>query len=160
MRLNRQIQLTNVAAHLGCPLPIDWKSQGLYVAAVRHDSLIYLSGQYPYSGDVLAVRGRVGAEVSLAEGKKAASLCALCALALLQHTLGSLEAIQRILMVNVFVQSDSYFTLHNEIADAASKVFYTVLGGAGVHARNATGVHQLPKNAAVALDLIAAVEKA
>jgi enamine deaminase RidA (YjgF/YER057c/UK114 family) len=56
------------------------------------------------------------------------------------------------------VQSTESFTQQSEVADAASEVFHSVLGPAGVHTRTSIGVYQLPKSAAVELDLVAAVE--
>jgi enamine deaminase RidA (YjgF/YER057c/UK114 family) len=57
----------------------------------------------------------------------------------------------------VFVQCAQNFTQQSEVADGASEVLYAVLGDAGVHTRTSVGVYQLPKNAAVEIDLIAAV---
>jgi enamine deaminase RidA (YjgF/YER057c/UK114 family) len=79
------------------------------------------------------------------------------ALALLRQSLGSLDKVDKILRVSVFVQSAQDFTQQSEVADSASEVLYAVLGDTGVHTRTSVGVYQLPKNAAVELDLIAAV---
>ena len=79
------------------------------------------------------------------------------ALALLRQSLGTLDAISQLLRLTVYVQSAADFTQHSEVADAASDVLHTVLGDAGRHTRTTVGVYQLPKNAAVELDLIAAV---
>jgi len=80
------------------------------------------------------------------------------ALALLRQSLGTLDGIGRILRMTVYVQCTQDFTQHSEVADAASDVFCKVLGEAGRHARTSVGVHQLPKNATVELDLVATTE--
>lgn len=80
------------------------------------------------------------------------------ALALLQRELGSLENLSQVLRVTVFTQSASAFTQQSEVADAASELLHTVLGEAGRHTRTSVGVYQLPKNASVELDLIAAAK--
>ena len=80
------------------------------------------------------------------------------ALALLAQSLGSLDRVQSILRISVYVQSAQDFTQQSEVADGASEVLYAVLGQSGVHTRTSVGVYQLPKNAAVELDLIARVE--
>ena len=79
------------------------------------------------------------------------------ALALLRQTLGSLDALSQVLRMTVFIHCSADFTQHSEVADAASELLYSVLGAAGVHTRTSVGVFQLPKGAAVELDLIAAV---
>lgn len=77
------------------------------------------------------------------------------ALALLQRRLGSLDKLEAILKINVYVQSSRTFTQQSEVADGASEILQTVLGPLGAHARTSVGVYQLPKNATVELDLIA-----
>ena len=88
----------------------------------------------------------------------AAKVCAMRALALLRQTLGSLERVKHVLRITVYVQSAQDFTQQSEVADGASEILYAVLGQAGVHTRTSVGVFQLPKNAAVEIDLIAAIE--
>jgi enamine deaminase RidA (YjgF/YER057c/UK114 family) len=74
---------------------------------------------------------------------------------LLKQALGSLDGIDRIAKVNVYVQSAAEFTQQSEVADAASDLLQSILGASGVHTRTSVGVFQLPKNATVELDLIA-----
>ena len=133
---------------------------GNYVSVVRHGSQVFVSGQIPRVGSEVVVTGSVGAEVTLVQAQLAAKVCTMRALALLRQTLGSLESVSRVLRVTVFVQSAQGFTQQSEVADGASEVLYAVLGEAGVHTRTSVGVYQLPKNAAVELDLIAAVDEA
>jgi enamine deaminase RidA (YjgF/YER057c/UK114 family) len=80
------------------------------------------------------------------------------ALALLKHSLGSLERVKAVPRISVFVQSAQDFTQQSEVADGASEVLFHVLGPAGAHTRTSVGVFQLPKNATVEVDLIATVE--
>lgn len=79
------------------------------------------------------------------------------ALALLQRAVGSLDTVQSILRISVYVQSAPTFTQQSEVADDASEVLFAVLGDAGAHTRTSVGVLQLPKNATVEVDLIASV---
>lgn len=92
----------------------------------------------------------------LPEAQLAARICALRALALLQRSLGSLDPVQRILRITVDVQFAQNFTQQSEVADAASDLLHAILGEAGAHTRTSVGVFQLPKNATVEIDLIAA----
>ena len=63
----------------------------------------------------------------------------------------------QILRLNVYVQSASDFSQLCVVADGASDLLYEIFGEQGVHTRTSVGVYQLPKNAAVELDLRVAV---
>ncbi|HSV55412.1 MAG TPA: RidA family protein [Burkholderiaceae bacterium] len=158
MEPTRLSKFYEVAATLGYGFEGEIKIGGNYVSTVRNGNEIYVSGQIPRVGNTVVVTGRVGADVSLADAQKAARVCAMRALALLSQSVGSLDHVKRILRVGVYVQSAQDFTQQSEVADAASEVFHAVLGPSGAHARTSIGVYQLPKNAAVELDLVAAVE--
>jgi enamine deaminase RidA (YjgF/YER057c/UK114 family) len=80
------------------------------------------------------------------------------ALALLQREMGTLDKVAAILRITVYVQCADHFTQQSEVADGASELLYRILGEAGAHTRTSVGVFQLPKNATVELDLVAAVE--
>ncbi|WNW13865.1 RidA family protein [Pseudomonas sp. DTU_2021_1001937_2_SI_NGA_ILE_001] len=131
------------------------KIGGDYVPVIQHADQVHVSGQIPRVNDSVVHPGRVGAEVSLADAQIAAQVSALRCLALLEAHLGSLERIRRLVRMNVFVQSASDFCQQSEVANAASAIFHQVLGEAGVHTRTSVGVYQLPKNAAVEIDLLA-----
>ena len=157
MQETRDTRFEAMAAQIGHRFDGEIKVGGHYLPVLRHGGHAYLSGQIPRVGDTILVVGRVGAEVSLAEARLAAEVCTMRALALLRQSLGSLDAISQLLRLTVYVQSAADFTQHSEVADAASDVLHDVLGEAGRHTRTSVGVYQLPKNAAVELDLIAAV---
>ena len=82
----------------------------------------------------------------------------LAALAFLQRAAGSLDTISSILRITVHVRCSPTFTQQSEVADGASDVLCRVLGPLGVHTRTSVGVLQLPKGAAVELDVIATVQ--
>lgn len=124
---------------------------------MRHNNEIYISGQIPRVGDTVVVTGRAGADVELPVAQLAAKICAMRALALLQRSVGSLDHIKRLLRMNLYVQCAPDFTQQSEVADGASEVLFFVLGDVGAHTRTSIGAYQLPKNATVELDLIAAV---
>lgn len=153
----RDFNFAAVEAALSYSFAGELKIGGNYVSVVRHGNQVFISGQIPRVDNEVVVTGRVGAEVSVAEAQRAAKVCTMRALALLRQELGSLGRVQRILRITVFVQCAQDFTQQSEVADGASEVLYAVLGDAGVHTRTSVGVYQLPKNAAVEIDLIAAV---
>ncbi len=146
------------AAALGCRFDGEIRIGGHYVPVVRDGRQLYVSGQIPRVGDTVVVTGAAGAAVTLADAQRAAQICAMRALALLQRTLGSLERIRALPRITVYVQSAPGFTQQSEVADGASDLLFRVLGEAGAHTRSSVGVLQLPKNATVELDLIATAD--
>ena len=155
MEDSRNTRFAAVQAELGYSFDGEIKIGGNYVPVVQHGDQVFVSGQIPRVGNTVVVTGRVGSETSVPQAQLAAKICAMRALALLRHSLGSLDHIKHILRITVFVQSAQYFTQQSEVADAASEVLYAVLGPAGAHTRTSVGVVQLPKSASVEIDLIA-----
>lgn len=159
MSNQRDTKFKAIADALGCSFEGEIKIGGNYVSLVQHEDQIFISGQIPRVGNDVVVVGRVGVEVDLAAAQFAAKISAMRALALLKHSLGTLEKVSKILRISVFVQCAADFTQQSEVADGASEILYAVLGEAGRHTRTSVGVYQLPKNAAVELDLIAVSNK-
>lgn len=160
MKDSRQTRFAALEQDLGYTFDGEIRIGGNYQSTVQHGDVIYVSGQVPRVGSTVVVTGRAGADVSLAQAQQGAKVCAMRALALLRQKLGSLDRIQQVMRVTVYTQSAQDFTQQSEVADAASEVLHTVLGAAGVHTRTSVGVAQLPKNATVEVDLIAAVTPA
>ncbi len=151
----RDLELDAASAEHGFDPAVPLQIGGRYTSLVRDGRTLYLSGQIPRVGDHVAVTGVVGAEVSMERAKRAAAICALRALALLRQELGSLNKLQAVLRMTVFVHCEAGFTQQSEVADGASDLIWRVLGPAGAHTRTSVGVLQLPKNASVEVDLIA-----
>ena len=154
---DRDRELAAAAAEHGFDLAAPLQIGGRYTSLVRDGRTLYLSGQIPRIGDHGAVTGVVGAEVSLERARRGAAICVLRALALLRQELGSLARLRAVLRLTVYVHGAADFTQHSEVADGASGVLQEVLGEAGRPTRTSVGVFQLPKDALVELDLIAAV---
>ena len=155
--MSADARFSQTAEELGYSFDGEIKIGGNYVPIVRHQNELYISGQIPRVGDTVVVTGRAGADTSLAQAQLAAKICAMRALALLQRNLGSLDEVKRVLRMNLYVQCAEDFTQQSEVADGASEILFFVLGDVGAHTRSSIGVYQLPKNATVELDLIAAV---
>lgn len=145
-----------IAQAHGYDLDAELQIGGNYVSAAAHGNVVYVSGQIPRVGSEVRVVGRVGSAVTLGEAQRAAEICTLRVLAVLHKAYG-LGRIERILKLNVFVQSAEEFTQQSEVADAASNLLVNVFGDAGKPTRTSVGVYQLPKNAAVELDVVAAL---
>ncbi|MFF2553194.1 RidA family protein [Nocardia sp. NPDC058058] len=127
-----------------------------YIPAIRTGNLVYTSGQLPFVDGQLTVTGKVGAEVSTEEAAEAARLCALNALAAV-HDLVGLDNVVRIVKVVGFVASAPGYSDQPVVINGASNFLGEVFGDAGVHARSAVGVSELPKNTPVEVELIAEV---
>ena len=155
--MSRESEFQAVARELGYDFNGEIKIGGNYTPVVLHGGQAYVSGQVPRVGNEIVVTGRVGSDVTLERAQLAARVSVMRALALLRQSPGSLDAVSRVLRVTVFVQVADGYTQLSEVADGASDVLFRVLGEAGIHTRTSVGVAQLPKNAAVELDLIAAV---
>ncbi|MEV6772607.1 RidA family protein [Nocardia sp. NPDC051030] len=141
---------------LGLELPAVAAPVASYIPAVRTGNLVYTSGQLPFVNGQLSVTGKVGAEVSTEQAAEAAQLCALNALAAV-HALVGLDNVVRIVKVVGFVASAPGFNDQPVVINGASNFLGEVLGDAGVHARSAVGVSELPKNSPVEVELIAEV---
>lgn len=149
-----------LALELGYDIYGDNTADWHYSPLIRHDHELYVSGLAPRVHGKVQYPGRVGPELTLADAQTAASLSAMRGLALMVDAIGSLDKIKSLLRVTVYVKSTADFADLDEVANGASDVFRHVLGDAGKHTRTTIGVYQLPKNAAVQLDLIAALRPA
>ncbi len=126
-------------------------------AVVVHDGVARTSGQLPRIDGVLTCTGTLGDTVSVEEGRAAAAVCALNALAVLEAALGSLDRVGRVLWVTGFVASDPTFHEQPSVVDGASGLLFDVFGDAGRHTRSAIGVAALPRGGAVEIELAVTV---
>jgi len=140
-------------------LPKPSQPAGHYQAVVVHNGIAYVSGQLPRLNNELQFLGKVGAEIDLVTAREAARLCAMQCLAALDQELGGLARVVRLLKVNGYVASAAGFTQQPAVIDAASAYFTEVLGTRGQHARAAVGVAELPRGAAVEIELMAAIRE-
>jgi enamine deaminase RidA (YjgF/YER057c/UK114 family) len=143
-------------AELGIELPEVVPPAGVYVPAVRTGNLVYTAGQVPMQSGKLPQTGKVGGEVSPEEGKALARVCALNALAAVNSLVG-IDAVTRVVKVVGFVASAPGFHGQPGVVNGASELFGEVFGDAGVHARSAVGVAELPLDAPVEVELIVEV---
>lgn len=141
---------------LGIELPDAAAPAFNYVPVVVHRGIAYVSGQLPKVDGDIRVTGKVGAEVDLETARGEARICILQGLASLRATLGSLDRIERVIKVTGFVASASGFNAQPKVIDAASDLLAEIFGEAGRHARAAVGVAELPRNAAVEIEMIVA----
>ena len=133
----------------GIQLPPAPKPLGAYVEAVQVANLLFVSGALPLQGGVPQFIGRLGGEWSIEDGRSAARLAALNALALARQHLGSLDKVQRVAQLTVTLATTPDFQEHPKVADGASELFAEVFGADRVPTRTVSGVTSLPKGACV-----------
>ena len=143
---------------LGHELPDVPAPAGAYVPAVRAGSLVFTAGQLPLEEGELRKTGKVGATVTLEEAKQAARRCALNALAAAAAEAGGLDRVARVVKVTGYVASAPDFNRQPEVLNGASDLIGEVFGGAGLHARSAVGVAELPLDAPVEVELVAELD--
>lgn len=155
---SRDAVFEQLARESGVDVDEEVRAGANYEVATRYGDQIFVSGQIPRVRGVIVGTGRVGDTATLEQGRAAARVSILRVLSILRRSLGSLARVKKVLRVTVFVQSASDFTQQSEVADAASDILYRVFAPDGGHARTSVGVCQLPKNAAVEIDLVAAID--
>ncbi len=134
-------------------LPAPFPPAGKYVNAVRTGDLLILGGHVPFSPPATIVLGKVGADLDIDDGRRAARLAAISALATIRSELGTLDAVRRIVSLRGVVNATPDFVGHTQVIDGASEVFIDVFGDPGRHARLAVGVSSLPANLALEIEL-------
>jgi enamine deaminase RidA (YjgF/YER057c/UK114 family) len=143
-------------SELGLVLPDAASPSFNYVPVTLHGGVAYLAGQLPKVDGEVRVQGKAGGAVSLEAARGQARICILQGLACLKQALGSLDRIERILKVTGFVASAAGFNDQPKVLDAASDLLGEIFGEAGRHARSAVGVAELPRDAAVEIEMIVA----
>src|SRR5689334_20004636 len=125
-------------AELGITLPEVPKPRWAYVPAVRSANLLFVSGQIATREGAILHPGKLGRDVEVVARQAA----------------GSLENVARVVKLTVFVASAEGFTDQPTVANGASELLRDVFGDAGLGARSAVGVAELPLGASVEAEFI------
>jgi enamine deaminase RidA (YjgF/YER057c/UK114 family) len=139
-------------AELGIVLPTPSAPVANYVGFVRSGRLLFVSGQVCRAEGELVAKGKLGAEVSLEQGQKAARVCAINVLAQVKAALGDLEKVLRVVRLGGFINSAPTFTDQAKVMNGASDLIVSIFGEKGRHARTTVGVAVLPLDAAVEVE--------
>ncbi len=142
-------------AELGFELPSPSPPAANYSPFRRAGQLVFISGQLPISDGKLQFTGKVGGELTLEEGQRAAELCALNILAQLSAACdGDWSKVDHCVELGGFVQSAPDFFRQHEVLNGASNLIAAAMGEDGIHSRFAVGVSALPLDAAVEVKAI------
>ena len=139
---------------LGIKLPTPPEPFGIYEEAVQAGNLLFLTGMLPTEGGAAKFIGRVGAELDVAAGCRAAQLAALNALAVARQHLGSLDKVRRIVKLAVAVATSGDVREHPKVADGASELLQDVFGKDKNPTRLVYGVASLPLGTPVELEVL------
>ena len=139
-------------AEKGLTLPIASKPLAAYVPAVRTGSIVFTAGQLPMVDGAIAQTGKVGSDITVEEANKLAEICALNALAAVE-LVAPVDSVVKVVRIVCYVNGASGFTSHPAVANGASELFMHIWGDAGVAARSAIGVAELPLNSPVEVEL-------
>ena len=139
---------------LGIKLPSPPEPFGTYVEAVQTGNLLFLTGMLPTEGRMAKFIGRVGAELDVETGRRAAYLATLNALAVAREHLGSLDKVTRIVRLGVLIATSGDIRDQPKVADAASDLLQQIFGKEKNPCRSVYGVASLPLGTHVELDVI------
>ncbi|HXW30996.1 MAG TPA: RidA family protein [Xanthobacteraceae bacterium] len=138
---------------LGIVLPTPTAPIANYVAFVRTGNFMVVSGQLCLDGDgKLVAKGKLGAEVSVEDGQRAARACAINLLAQIKAGLGDLNKVVRVMRLGGFINSSPGFLELPKVMNGASDLMVAVFVDRGRHARTTVGVATLPMDAAVEVE--------
>ena len=141
---------------LGIDLPKIFPPAGNYLGCVVDNDIVYVGGHGPINGTD-TILGKVGSDLTLEDGRRAARMTALSILATLDAELGSLDRIERFIKVFGMVNVAPGFDQTPAVIDGCSDLLVEVFGDAGRHTRSAVGLAELPFGIAVEIELTARV---
>ncbi len=148
MKSNPELRITE----LGLELPAAPKPMGVYKPVLVIGNFLYISGQGPLKSDGTLIKGKVGKELSMEEGKLAARQVGLAMLSTIKANIDDLNKIKRLVKVLGMVNSSPDFDQHPAVINGFSELMADVFGDDnGVGVRSAVGMI-LPANIAVEIE--------
>ena len=140
---------------LGIKIPDMPNALANYVPYKLSDSIVYVSGQAPVMNGKLIYKGKVGNDISIEDGIKAAELCCINIISVLKKSInGDWNKLDNFLKLGGFVNCNSDFVDQPQIINGASDLLVKVFGEQGKHSRFAVGSNSLPMNISVEIDAI------
>ena len=128
---------------------------GSYVATKISGNLLFVSGQISIDKNSNLIKGKIGKDLSLEEGYKAAERCGLSIISQAKVACnGDLSKIKSCVKLTGFVNSTDDFTDQPKVINGASDLIASVFGEAGMHTRAAVSTNSLPLGVSVEVDAI------
>ena len=145
-------------SELGAVLPSPPTPLGAYVEAVRSGNLVFFSGMLPVVERKPQFVGRVGGELTLEDGRKAAATATLNGLSAAKALLGSLDRVAAIAKLGVYIATEGDFREHARVADGASELLQAIFGTEKLSPRIVLGVASLPLGVPIEVELVLEVD--
>ncbi len=150
--------MANIESRLkeyGIVLPDAPAPQANYLPYVISGHLVHVSGQIPIDADGRMMTGRIGADLGIEDGQRAARLCTLNVVAQVRRACdGDLDRVRRVVRIGGFINAVPDFDQHPALLNAASDLLVEIFGEAGRHARFAVGAGSLPLNVPIEIDAV------
>lgn len=127
--------------------------------AVQNGNTLFLSGNVPFSPSGEKYVGKLGSDLTVEEGYKAARLTAINHLSVLKAELGDLNRVEQIIKVLGMVNAEPDFKEHPKVINGFTDLMVEVFGERGVHARSAVGMSSIPYNAACEIEMIVQIKE-
>jgi enamine deaminase RidA (YjgF/YER057c/UK114 family) len=143
---------------LGLVLPTPPRPLGAYVESSDVGNLLFLSGILPVANGKLAISGRLGDNLSVEQGREAALIASLNALAVEKKHLGDLDRLKKLVKLTVLMATTEQFAEHAPVADGASNLFVQTFGPKAGQVRLVYGIQSLPVSAPLVVDTIFEIE--
>ena len=141
---------------LGFTLPTP-RPVAAYVPAVRSGDLVFTAGQGPMVDGIPKFTGKLGRELTEAQGYQAAQICVVNCLACVKSLIGDMDKVEQVVKVLGFVACVDGFTRQPWVMNGASELLIKLYGDRGRHARSAIGTNQLPLDIPVEVEIIVRV---
>jgi len=154
VRQNFEMKLDSLGVKLQAPSP----PVANYVNAVRTGNLIFLAGKGPKDDNGKNITGRLGEDLSIEQGYKAARQIGIAQLSVLKNELGDLNKVIRIVKVLGFVQCTDDFMDQPKVINGFSDLMVEVFGDKGKHARAAVGTNALPGGICAEIEMIVEIK--
>ena len=150
-----KMNFENKIKELKINLPEAKPPVGSYVATKIVDNLLYISGQISISENGELIKGKIGKDLSVDDGYKAAERCGLSIISQAKVACsGDLSKIKSCVKLTGFVNSTDNFIDQPKVINGASDLIASVFGEAGMHTRAAVSTNSLPLGVSVEVDAI------
>ena len=147
--------IIDILKKLNIEIPYAPDPVGAYVAFKIVGKLLYISGQLPISKDGKIIKGKIGKNLNLEEGKEASKICVINIIAQVKKALGGdLEKVKNCIKITGYVNSSDDFIEQPKVINPASETLVQIFGDKGRHTRAAVSANSLPLGVAVEIEAI------
>lgn len=152
MQKRKDMNFDDRVAELGIELPDSIPPVGNYLRSMRTGNLLFVSGHLPDSAGPPSCTGKLGRDLTVEQGYRAAREAMIAMLGTVRNELGTLDKVTRVVKLLGMVSSHEGFAQQPAVIDGASDLLQEVFGNVAPHARSAVGMAELPRNNCVEIE--------